>query len=207
MKWSALISASAVFAAAVATGALADAGGDDRASSTQATRALRAEGAGPELDDPYRIQFTALIPDDHFCHAGVDKIPMCVSRNFACRMESNQMFAAKPPSCQPVDDDITDLNEKDLESIEPWEPCDASEDDIKMTQCQLLFQCRCARGDKSQCYCVPPDVVSKSIGSETCGVSEDQVCETSEYCQWQEDGTQACAPKPYAGISAEILTP
>lgn len=155
-------------------------------------------GAELPYDHDYIIKYTNLIQDFQPCDDHNGRVPVCVSPNFMCRLAPGEYR-----SCFVVVENAGGVLRTEMDAIEPWKPCDPDDDDRNFPICQRQMQCRCAHGYDELCMCVPPDIASDwivPIGHTTwCGLSNgpQTTCQPHEYCQWQENGTQKCARKPF----------
>jgi hypothetical protein len=143
------------------------------------------------------IVFTRLVQDFEPCDSARGHLAMCVSKDFVCRMKEGEEFYAKAPSCLPYKEENDDFSEK---SAFPWKKCDPEIDESMdgYASCRYGFECACIHNITSRkCKCIPPDSVHLNPYQLACQKNKKK-CVQNEYCKWLQNGTQACALRPYS---------
>ncbi|KAG7394856.1 hypothetical protein PHYBOEH_004592 [Phytophthora boehmeriae] len=152
---------------------------------------------------PVPQYFVRVVQDGDDCEALDSVLPMCVSKDFVCRMEAGQEMFASAPSCLVYDPSAMQDNPYQIEetAAAPWANCDPTAEMNRQIgdapACKRDFQCLCLHGSSATCVCAPPDAVSDENGAATCGNSATKGCDAGEYCHFLKEGGMECGLKPY----------
>ncbi|DBA05389.1 TPA: hypothetical protein N0F65_007551 [Lagenidium giganteum] len=153
-----------------------------------------------DKEEETKIHYTRLVQDHAGCGSRGNKIAMCASKDFICRMKGNQMAYASEPKCLPIEKDTHDSATKmALESTAPWEACDPANEDVNRPLCRFSFECMCRDPKRgTDCTCMPPDTVRAFVKDDSLACGEQKAkCGDKEYCRWESEDKQACGLKPY----------
>ncbi|DBA05387.1 TPA: hypothetical protein N0F65_007549 [Lagenidium giganteum] len=153
-------------------------------------------------DEMQSIRFTRLVEPNAGCGSRNGRIAMCATKNYMCRMPSNQMAAARTPKCMPMNEAATDAATRyALDSAAPWAACNPAEVDVNRPLCRFHFTCQCKDPmNGSDCVCMPPDTVKAFVQDISAPCGDHGTCAPNKYCQWVQGkggNFQYCGLRPY----------